>query len=419
MNTTDVTPLVAEPAWELYEQKANELFEACKSVDHNTIEYVRKFHPRPDTLTDINRPACNITMEDTRLILAREHGFENSEEFRKHVCDLSDTTTLTWQFECAADAIITGDLRLLKDLLSQNPDLTKALSTRAHRATLLHYIAANGVENYRQRSPANAVEMADLLLAAGSEPDELANVYDQKWGTTLDLLVSSVHPAKAGVQVALVEKLILGGAAINGIRNDGSPLHTAIYFRYPRAAEELLRLGARVDNVAVAAALGLTDVVADNLDGSGHLLPGGRLIDLPWINVPRTPEATLELALVWAAMHNRADTVSFLLEKGVKNASRDHQQWTALHWAAYLGYPDIVRLLMEKKAPLEARNEFGGTVLDQTIWATVHEGVGEYHIEIIRTLIDAGARIHSWWLFAGLTPPLDDRVADVLQSYEL
>ena len=32
-----------------------------------------------------------------------------------------------------------------------------------HRATLLHYLAANGVEGLRQRSPANAAEIARLL----------------------------------------------------------------------------------------------------------------------------------------------------------------------------------------------------------------------------------------------------------------
>ena len=35
-------------------------------------------------------------------------------------------------------------------------------SAAAHRATLLHYIGANGVEGYRQKTPKNAVKVAEL-----------------------------------------------------------------------------------------------------------------------------------------------------------------------------------------------------------------------------------------------------------------
>ena len=46
-----------------------------------------------------------------------------------------------------------------------------------HRATLLHYVAANGVEDYRQTSPSNAVPVAEALLHAGAEVDVLADTY--------------------------------------------------------------------------------------------------------------------------------------------------------------------------------------------------------------------------------------------------
>ena len=39
-----------------------------------------------------------------------------------------------------------------------------ARSARIHRATLVYYLAANGVEDFRQRSPANAPEIARFLL---------------------------------------------------------------------------------------------------------------------------------------------------------------------------------------------------------------------------------------------------------------
>jgi hypothetical protein len=66
------------------------------------------------------------------------------------------------------------------------------------------------------------------------------------------------HPARAGVQVALVETLLDFGAAIEarGSARWGSPLMTALAFGYLNTAEALVRRGARVDNIAAAAGLG-------------------------------------------------------------------------------------------------------------------------------------------------------------------
>ena len=72
------------------------------------------------------------------------------------------------------EAVITGDAATLDSLLRE--PLVLARSTRVthfdlpvHRATLLHYVAANGVEGYRQKTPNNAVEVATMLLKAGAE----------------------------------------------------------------------------------------------------------------------------------------------------------------------------------------------------------------------------------------------------------
>ena len=110
-------------------------------------------------------------------------------------------------FESAVEAVITGDAAALQSLLGENPELVGARSTREHRATLLHYVAANGVEDYRQKTPKNAVEVAKILLNRGAEVDALAEMYGGRY-TTMSMLVSSCHPAKADLQVALVETLL-------------------------------------------------------------------------------------------------------------------------------------------------------------------------------------------------------------------
>ena len=74
-------------------------------------------------------------------------------------------------FERAADAVVTGDVDGLRALLREHPELATARSSRPHRCTLLHYLAANGVEGERPRTPANAVEVIEMLIGAGSDPN--------------------------------------------------------------------------------------------------------------------------------------------------------------------------------------------------------------------------------------------------------
>lgn len=416
MNTTDIIPLTSDPTPEYYEKQAATLADASRSVHNDLARHIRTYHPEPFRITHLNRPETNFGLDDARAVVAREHGFVDWPAMLAHMAGLQEAGSPVAQFEQAADAVVEGDIGVLKQLLQTNPGLVHARSTRGHRATLLHYVAANGVENFRQKTPANALEIAELLLANGARPDALADTYDSQWGTALELLVSSAHPAKAGLQTPLAEKLLDYGAAIDGVRNDSGPLVTAIYFHYPESAEVLVERGARVDNVVTAGAMGKTTQVEDYLDGSCKLVPGAPLVHVDWLKVAPTPDANLSLAFVWAAMLNRIDTVRFLLEKGVSPASKDHRDWTALHWAGNFGYAEMVDLLLSYKAPLEARNEFGGTVLDQTLWATAHEEMRPAHLTIVARLVDAGARIHTWWLLEDLHPPLKEDVAKILRD---
>lgn len=76
----------------------------------------------------------------------------------------------------AADAIVAGSEAELRRLLDANPWLVHARSTREHRSTLLHHVAANGVEGWRQVTPENIVAVARILLDAGAEVDAESDV---------------------------------------------------------------------------------------------------------------------------------------------------------------------------------------------------------------------------------------------------
>ncbi|HEY3738300.1 MAG TPA: hypothetical protein VGL53_00575, partial [Bryobacteraceae bacterium] len=103
-------------------------------------------------------------------------------------------------FELAVEAIVNGDAAALEQILRDDPSLVKARSPSTHHATLLHYIAANGVEQNLQKSPPNAVAIARLLLTVGAAPDATATMYGSPQ-TTLNMLVSSQPSALAGLQV--------------------------------------------------------------------------------------------------------------------------------------------------------------------------------------------------------------------------
>jgi ankyrin repeat protein len=194
-----------------------------------------------------------LTVDDVRAAIAREHGF----------ADWAGVTAerdrpMDRHFEAAVDAIVSGDLDTVHTLLNAHPDLVRARSPFGHHATLVHYIAANGVEMSRQwQSPRNAVGILRILLRHGADPDAVCDTYGGGPSQTpLCLLVSSTHPAVAGVQAGLVEELCHGGANPDGRDDDGLPLWTAITFGYRDAVDALARSGARVDNLVFAAAVG-------------------------------------------------------------------------------------------------------------------------------------------------------------------
>jgi len=340
-------------------------------------------------------PNADCSLADAQLFLARLHDFVSWPRFVAHLDALARATSPNAVFERAADAIVSGDIETLRAMVDSDPGLVRARSARDHGATLLHYIAANGHEGWRQKTPPNAVDVARLLLDAGAEPDALAYMYGGD-ATTMDMLVSSVHPHAAGVQVALVDILVDYGAAVNGVADNGSPLMTAFRFHYPLAAEALARRGARVDNVITAAALGRTDLVDAFVIDGGTLRPDVPLATVRWPRLPKDPRVHLGYALTWAATWGKRDAVEVMLRKGVDPSGKDDDA-TALHFAAAYGHMDIVRMLLQYDASLETLNSYDGTVLSGTLWYAYNAPVpGVDYPSVVRELIALGARVDAF-----------------------
>lgn len=367
----DFKPIPFRSTLEQYQKQAEELLDAHRSGDAQALRIIHEHHPRfldakipwlPKNLPDSEIQSAALDLADAQLTIARCYDFQNWPALAAYVADVARDGSPVGEFETAVEAVIAGDLPTLESLLRGNPDLIRARSTRithfdppVHRATLLHYVGANGVEGYRQKTPANAVEIAKTLLKAGAEVDALADMYGGHY-TTMSMLVSSCHPANAGVQVALVEALVDFGAAIEarGSAQWGSPLMTALAFGYMPAAEALVRRGARVDNIAATAGL-------------------GRLADAKRLLATADPQSR-HRALVLAAQHGHAEIVRLLLDAGEDpnryNPDGNHSHSTPLHQSALAGHDAVVQLLVERGARLDIKDTiYQGTPLGWAIYA--------------------------------------------------
>jgi ankyrin repeat protein len=62
------------------------------------------------------------------------------------------------------------------------------------------------------------------------------------------------------------------------------------------------------------------------------------------------------------------------------------------HWAANRGQLETVKMLIERKVPMEVENMYDGTVLGCTVWSAVHQP-REGQLEVIGALLTAGANV--------------------------
>lgn len=375
----DITPLPFRARVEAYEKQADGLLEAWRAGDPGAIQIVRQKHPRflnpeipwlPKKMPESEVRSVPLERSDAQLTVARVYDFESWPRLVDYVDAVTREGSPVSQFESAVEAVINGDLATLRSLLGQDPELVRARSTRVtpfdpprHRATLLHYVGANGVEGYRQKTPGNAVDVAKALLEGGAEADALADMYGGQH-TTMSMLVSSSYPAEAGLQVPLIHTLLDFGAAIDGHGSGEwtSPLMTALAFGFLPAAEALVERGARADHLAAAA-------------GLGRLADARRLLG----------DASSEerhRALALAAQLGHVEVVGLLLDAGENpdryNPKGNHGHTTPLHQAVWAGHDRVVRMMVERGARLDITDTiYEATPLGWATYGGRHE-IAEY-----------------------------------------
>ncbi len=332
-------PLPPRPNLAQYKKLAKDLLRAASSSDASAIrEWAAHFPADTEWMERIWLQAPKpVTLTSAQFLLARMHGFASWPKFARHVIALEQANSPAAAFEDAADAIVTGNSPRLASLLAGRPELVRARSGRDHRSTLLHYVSANGIEDFRQKTPANIVELARMLLDAGSDVNAESDAYGGG-STALMLTATSYHPEAAGVQTALMELLIARGA-----RFDSRTVNACLHNGRGAAAEFLASRGIMLD-LEAAAGVGQAELVE-------RLLPAA------------LPNQVLD-GFAWACEFGRMDVVKLLLDRGTRADAKLPRGETGLHWAAHGGHVEIVRMLLAAGARTDAVDErYGGTPL--------------------------------------------------------
>ena len=411
-NPQEALPLPLRPNLEQYRKQAKELVRACKSGDAAAVrtwatewidgllrsaghradaDQIRPHVDRVETFASRTLSAARVcALADAQFVIARAQGFMSWTKFVEHLNALDRANSPVSAFESAADAVVTGDVAALDRLLRKHPELIRARSTREHGATLLHYVAANGVENYRQKTPKNAADVADLLLKAGAEVDAEANVYGGG-ATTLGLAATSVHPLVAGVHRQLIDVLLKYGARLDhqtGAGNTQNLVNGCLANGRRDAAAYLASRGAPLD-LEGAAGVGRLDIVKSFFTDEGSL-------------TPNATAAQMRDGFSWACEYGRTDVVEFLLDRGfdVNARLRPHQQ-TGLHWAAVGAHTDVVTVLLRCGARVDVTDEtYGTTPLMWALhgWGNEPSAPRDRYYPIVGALVAAGSVVKREWL---------------------
>lgn len=243
-------------------------------------------------------------------------------------------------------------------------------------------------------------EVLKTLLESGAK----VNVYGGIYGTALQ---GAAHSGNLeGVSLLLEQNALINSDC--GIY--GSALHAAMDSQKVEVFQRLLRAGADVNSCG--GIYGSWSDLDDHIDNPIIMISSVGTASFLWSPSLILTGETISLengpTIVWAARNLERDQVKLLLENGADvnvasgpwefnvpalfqieghfHASVNYELgMTALIWAARNGKKDMIELLLEHGADLEAHSSSGETAL--------LAGSGAGHEGIVRFLIDRGANL--------------------------
>ena len=213
-----------------------------------------------------------------------------------------------------------------------------------------------------------------LFLAAGMDP----NATDAEGGTALRFAAYSGH-------TQIVAALVKAGAAIE--KGEGG--RTALFSAASGGHIESLRV--LLDKSPDAKTI--NDAFIEAARTRHH--EAVRVLADIGADVKKVGSPAMIIFLLGAVGWGEeevSDTVRFLLNLGADPNGKDEEGWTALLAAAHLGYPSVVRLLLDRGADVNAKCACPGWVNGG--WTALLLATDGRHMEVVEALLDKGADVN-------------------------
>ncbi len=153
-----------------------------------------------------------------------------------------------------------------------------------------------------------------------------------------------LHTAASDGDIEKVKKLIVEGYNVNTIDDaNWTPLHRAAYFGHKEIAKFLIDNGADVDVKTNIGVLPIMMAVMHNHNDTAEML------------IANGVEKTIYVA----AAQGDVEGVKALLKKdpNLINAVASNDGWSAMHWAAYMNHPDVIKVLIENGTNVNIREQ--------------------------------------------------------------
>ena len=332
-----VRRLPSNPNLDHLKYQAKDLLKERTARTPEVAQRIREFHPRFHRAADAEIFDAQLTLSDAQLAIAREYGFPSWARLKRHIekPTLSDRLDLPHQ-QRIENAIFRHAVELL--------DTGDVAGLRAHldqhpNLVLQHVVFEGG--NYF-RNPTLLEFVAENPVRHGTLPANIVEVTkiildacpsQSARNETLMLVSTGSVPRQCRAQLPLINLLCDYGA------DPKSAVEAAALHGELEAVNALVGRGAGV-NLPVAAAL-------------GHIEDFRRLL-------PVADNRERHLALTLAADCGRVEIVRLLLDAGEDpnryNPVGGHSHTTPLHQAAGGGHDEVVRLLVEHGARLDLKD---------------------------------------------------------------
>ncbi|NKB67341.1 MAG: hypothetical protein GKR89_09800 [Candidatus Latescibacteria bacterium] len=328
--------LPSSPSLSLLRDRAKELHRAYKAGDPGATSRLRVHHPRYVDVTDKAIAGEVISLRDAQLVVAREHGFANWTELKKH-------TTAAFKEErktaigSLCQAAESGDLSEVTRLLDKYPDTIDSKGGQGAR-TPLHFAAMEGHE-----------KVVVLLLSRGAD--------------------TSVRCGASNV----------------------TPLHNAVISGHLTIVKQLLEAGADPVGAGDRGEMGVIDwaTVFHGSPNDSHYVDQERRDRMVNLLRQHGTVHTIWSAVAMADLEAVREIVA--RDPAVLTATmKDEEHRRPLHLAVAHGHVDVACLLIESGAEVDAEDDDGLTALDHiAIDHRAHTGTSN----LVQLLLGAGAHL--------------------------